>query len=71
MTIPTSYLPTRSKYFTVYGGNAGSDYQCARVFVPEKNAADKRLEFCRYGGVASSATERYLSLNNVYYGLDD
>jgi hypothetical protein len=71
MTLPTSAMPARNKYFTVYGGNAGADFQCARLFIPESGAADPRLEFCRYGGVASSAQERYISLNGAYYGLDD
>lgn len=72
MTLPAEAYPARSKYFTVYGGNAASgDFQCARIFVPQAGSADLNLEFMKYGGSASSAQERYLSLNGVFYGLDD
>lgn len=72
MTLPNSVMPLRNKYFTVYGGNStGTDFQCARIYVPEKTLSDQRIEFCKYGGNASSSSERYLSLNDVYWGLDD
>lgn len=68
MEIPSEYLPPVARYFTVYGGNAsGSDFQCARIFIPAQSASDHRLEFCKYGGNSSVATERYLSLNDVFY----
>jgi len=72
MTIPDSLLPIDARYFTIWGGNAsGGDFQCARVYIPAQGAADKRLEFCKYGGVATQATEKYLSLNDVYYSYQE
>jgi len=72
MTVPSSILPVRQKYFTCYGGNAASgDFQCFRIFVPQQGSGDDRIEFIKYGGNASSAAERYLSLNDVFYSLND
>lgn len=72
MTVPTSILPVRAKYFTVYGGNStGTEFQCFRIFVPASNAGDKRIEFCKYGGNGSANDENYISLNDVFYALDD
>lgn len=72
LTPPASVLPVRARYFTLYGGNAsGTDFQCFRLFVPQAGAADTRLEFVKYGSTASSSGERYLSLNDVYYALND
>jgi hypothetical protein len=73
MTPPDSALPARSKYFTVYGGDAGggSNYQIFRVFVPAVSSGDKRVEFIKYGAAAITTGERYLSLNDIYYSLDD
>lgn len=69
VTVPTSILPLTSKYFFVHGGNSGS-YQAARIFVPSSSDADKRIEFIKYGNVSNNVTERYLSLNDIYYPLD-
>jgi hypothetical protein len=71
MTVPNSILPTRNKYITCYGGNAGTDFQMFRIFIPNKTLPDGRIEFMKYGGNGSASTERYLSLNDVFYGLDD
>ena len=72
LTLPSSILPKTQKYFTVYGGNAASsDFQCFRIFVPQQGSGDDRLEFCGYGGNASSASERFLQLNDLCYSLDN
>ena len=69
-TPPDSTLPLTSKYITVYGGNATGDFQCGRIFIPAAGSADKRIEFCKYGGNGNSSTEKYLSFNDVAYPLD-
>ncbi|MFE1145205.1 hypothetical protein [Streptomyces rochei] len=72
MEIPEQYLPIDARYATVYGGNAsGGDFQMARIYIPPRAAADKRLEFCKYGGVATQETEKYLSLNDVFYSYTE
>lgn len=72
MTIPTSLQPIRNKYCTVTGGNstAGS-FQLFRVLFPALGSADSRLEFIKYGGNSSSSSERYISLNEISYSIDD
>lgn len=72
MTLPAEARPARDKYFTIYGGNTTTSFQAARLFVPSASSGDPRLEFCKYGGATSSSSvERYLSLNDVFYGLAD
>lgn len=70
MTLPTSARPLVQKYFTLYGGNGTSDFQCFRLFIPQSSASDQRLEFCKYGGASENADENYLDLNDVWYALD-
>lgn len=71
LTLPDSVMPTRSKYFTVWGGNSTGDFQMFRLFIPAVTDGDKRLEMIKYGGPSSGEDERYISLNDVYYPLND
>ncbi|MGS2592231.1 hypothetical protein [Streptomyces hebeiensis] len=72
LTMPESILPVRQRYFFVHGGVAtGADFQTFRIFVPPKNSGDPRMEFIKYGANASSSGERYLSLNDIYYPIND
>lgn len=69
--LPVALKPVDPQYFTIYGGNAASgDYQVFRFFVPGAAAGNQNCQFHKYGGTASGATERFLSLNNVFYTLD-
>lgn len=70
LTPPDSVLPITSKYVMVYGGNSTGDFQCARIFIPARDAADKRIEYCKYGGGGNGDTEKYLSFSDVGYPLD-
>jgi hypothetical protein len=72
LTLPSSILPVRQKYFTIYGGNAAaSDFQCFRIFVPQQGSGDDRMEYIKYGGNSASASDRYFSLNDVFYSIND
>lgn len=71
MTLPDAALPVKARYFTVYGGNAGSDFQMARIYIPARTSTDKNLEFCKYGGASTVNSEKYISLNDCYYALGD
>jgi hypothetical protein len=72
LTPPASTQPNKGRYFTVHGGNAsGVDFQVFRVFIPAAGSADVRLEFIKYGGNSATSGDRYLSLNDVYYPLND
>lgn len=71
LTLPDEAMPKRARYFTVWGGNATSDFQVFRVFIPAVTDGDKRMEMMKYGGNATSEAERYISLNDIFYPLDD
>lgn len=71
MTLPDVALPVKARYVTVYGGNAGTDFQMARIYIPARTSSDKNLEFCKYGGVSTVNTEKYISLNDCRYALED
>jgi hypothetical protein len=71
LTLPTSILPERSKYFFIHGGEATGNFQTFRIGIPSATAADKRLEFIKYGANASNSGERFFSLNDIHYPLLD
>jgi hypothetical protein len=72
MTPPDAALPSKSRYFFVHGGNAASSsFQTFRIFIPAVGNADKRMEYIKYGGSSSSSDQRYISLNDLYYPIDD
>lgn len=63
-------LPSRGKYFFVGGGDDTAS-QTARIFITANNSGDPRIEYFKMGGNGSSAGERYLSLNEIWYPTDD
>lgn len=71
LTPPDAALPDKSRYFFVWGGNATGDFQCFRIFIPAVTSGDKRMEYIKYGGSATNEDNRYISLNDIYYPLDD
>lgn len=71
LNVPTSILPNHPKYFYVHGGNSTGNFQTFRVFIPAATDAVKKLQFVKYGDNASSAGERYISLNDIRYPLID
>lgn len=69
--IPVQFKPVDPCYITLYGGNASSgDFQTFRFFVPGAAAGSQFCQFIKYGGTGSSASERFLSLNGVYFTVD-
>lgn len=65
-SIPSPFRPVRSQYFTLYGGNTGSDYSIYRLFI----SWEGRMEVRRYGATPSSDFERRLELTGVKYDAD-
>lgn len=72
LTPPVSILPNKNRYFFVHGGNAVTgDFQVFRVFIPASTNADLRMEFIKYGGNADTVGERFFTLNDITYPLND
>lgn len=66
---PSNVRPSRAKYFFVHGGNSTGDFQVFRIYIPARSASNPRMEYVKYGGT-STAGERYISLNDIYYPLE-
>lgn len=70
--LPVQFKPVDPCYITLYGGNASSgDFQTFRFFVPGASAGSQFCQFIKYGGSGSSSSERFLSLNGVYFTVDN
>lgn len=71
MTLPPVMYPAKSRYFFLQMGNGSGQAQTARVFIPAAGSADLRLEFCAYGPDGTTSDQRYISLNDIYYPIND
>jgi hypothetical protein len=67
LTPPSATVPTKARYFTVWGGNATSDFQSFRIFIPSTG----NMEFIKYGGNGATSSENYFCMDDVFYPIQD
>lgn len=70
-TLPTAVLPAKSRYCFVHMGEGLTQFQTARVFIPAATAGDLRCEVIVYGQDGAPSSNNYVSLNDVYYTIND